>query len=120
MILVFAVCYCRNLPTVFSVYRSFGSADEARGLDNEIDYMYNDFEKKDPKQLAPKKDSLVEHRKDKRTDLEVADNRIRELEKRIAELEDRLPKKYDRVRFLNYQNRKRILVRYENSKIASR
>lgn len=110
---------------VFSVYRSFGTADETRGLENDIDYLYNqpESEKRQPKQLelsSSKKDSLLEHRKDKRTDLEAADKKIRELEKRIAELEDRLPKKYDRVKFLNYQNRKRILVRHENLKIGSR
>lgn len=107
------------------MYRSFGTADETRGLENDIDYLYNqpESEKRQPKQLelsSSKKDSLLEHRKDKRTDLEAADKKIRELEKRIAELEDRLPKKYDRVKFLNYQNRKRILVRHENLKIGSR
>lgn len=112
-----------NLPAVFSVYKSFGSADETRVLDNEIDYVYNsqlDFERRQPLQANSKKEPLVEHRKDKRDDLEAADKKIRELEKRIAELEDRLPKKYDRVKFLNYQNRKRILVRYFYLKITSR
>lgn len=104
-----------NSLSVFSVYKSFGSADETRGLDNEIDYAYNsqpDFERRQPLLSSAKKEQLVELRKDKRDELEAADRRIRELEKRIAELEDRLPKKYDRVKFLNYQNRKRILVRH--------
>lgn len=108
---------------MFSVYKSFGSADETRVLDNEIDYVYNsqlDFERRQPLQANSKKEPLVEHRKDKRDDLEAADKKIRELEKRIAELEDRLPKKYDRVKFLNYQNRKRILVRHLYLKITSR
>lgn len=43
-------------------------------------------------------------------ELMVAKEKIKALESRIAELENRLPKKYEQVKFLNYQNRKRILV----------
>lgn len=43
-------------------------------------------------------------------ELKIAQAKIKQLEKRLEELENRLPKKYDAVQFLNYQNRKRILV----------
>ena len=43
-------------------------------------------------------------------DLKLAQNKIRKLEERIDDLESRIPKKYDEVKFLNYQVRKRILV----------
>jgi hypothetical protein len=44
--------------------------------------------------------------------LRIAEQRIKQLENRIEELEQRLPKKYEAVKFLNYQNRKRILVNH--------
>ena len=43
-------------------------------------------------------------------DLKLAHDKIKELEERINDLESRLPKKYEKVKFLNYQVRKRILV----------
>jgi UDP-glucuronate decarboxylase len=43
-------------------------------------------------------------------ELILAQQKIQDLEKRIEELESRIPKQYDAVKFLNYQNRKRILV----------
>lgn len=45
-----------------------------------------------------------------KNELKLAEAKIRSLEKRLEELENRLPKQYDVVKFLNYQNRKRILV----------
>lgn len=83
---------------MFSLYlqivRSL-SADETAKNENEIDYFSN------AKQLPSGKDT---------SDLKNANERIKQLEDRIEELEQRLPKKYDAVKFLNYQNRKRILV----------
>lgn len=43
-------------------------------------------------------------------DLKLAQDKIKKLEDRIDDLESRIPKKYDQVKFLNYQVRKRILV----------
>lgn len=44
-------------------------------------------------------------------ELSEAKQRLRLLEMKIQTLENRLSKKYPDVRFLNYKNRKRILVR---------
>lgn len=43
-------------------------------------------------------------------DLKLALDKIRKLEERVYDLENRVPKKYEKVKFLNYQVRKRILV----------
>jgi len=74
---------------VFSSYRSL-SADD---VNNEVgdEYIANE----------------PSHGKD---ELRVAEAKIKMLEKRLEELENRLPKQYDVVKFLNYQNRKRILI----------
>lgn len=45
------------------------------------------------------------------TELAETKLRIKELELKIQLLEDRIPKKYPDVTYLNYKNRKRILVR---------
>lgn len=45
------------------------------------------------------------------TELEQTKLKIKELELKIQMLEDRIPKKYPDVTYLNYKNRKRILVR---------
>ena len=42
--------------------------------------------------------------------LKLAQDKIKKLEERIDDLESRIPKKYESVKFLNYQVRKRILV----------
>lgn len=42
--------------------------------------------------------------------LRKAEQRIKMLEKKIQELEKRLPVEFQEVNFLNYQNKKRILV----------
>lgn len=47
----------------------------------------------------------------KYTELEQTKLKIKELEFKIQLLEDRIPKKYPDVTYLNYKNRKRILVR---------
>lgn len=47
----------------------------------------------------------------KYTELEQTKLKIKELELKIQLLEDRIPKKYPDVTYLNYKNRKRILVR---------
>lgn len=80
------------------MYRSL-SADDTNKNDNEVDYVFNNVK-------AYSRD---------RNDLKHAQLKIKQLEDRIAELDNRLPKKYDEVKFLNYQNRKRILV----SRVAS-
>lgn len=77
---------------MFSLYRSL-SADETDRNDNEVDYVYNNL------------------KGGNKMELQASNQKIKQLELRIAELEDRLPKKYDEVKFLNYQNRKRILVK---------
>lgn len=77
------------------MYRSLSADDETRG-ENDVDYVYNNGNR------ALGKEKM---------DLKAAQLKIKQLEKRLEELEGRLPKKYDEVRFLNYQNRKRILVR---------
>lgn len=46
-----------------------------------------------------------------KSNLRRAEQRIRELEKRLYDLEKRLPVKFEEVNFLNYQKKKRILVR---------
>lgn len=46
-----------------------------------------------------------------KNELRVAQQKIKLLEQRLEELEKRLPKKYGEVKFLNYQTRKRIMVR---------
>lgn len=48
------------------------------------------------------------------TELEQTKLKIKELELKIQLLEDRIPKKYPDVTYLNYKNRKRILVRIAN------
>lgn len=55
-------------------------------------------------------DFLLSGPKQEKIDLKIAQAKIKQLEKRLEELENRLPKQYDVVKFLNYQNRKRILV----------
>lgn len=49
----------------------------------------------------------------KYTELEQTKSKLKELELKIQVLEDRIPKKYPDVSYLNYKNRKRILVRYK-------
>lgn len=80
------------------MYKSL-SADESNRNENNVDYAFSNA-----KQGGKEKSDLL-----------VAEQKIKQLEKRIEELENRLPKKYDEVRFLNYQNRKRILVSSEIS-----
>lgn len=75
------------------MYRSL-SADDTNHIDNDADYVFNN----------------VKAYSREKNDLRLAQAKIKQLEDRIAELENRLPKKYDEVKFLNYQNRKRILV----------
>jgi hypothetical protein len=79
---------------VFSLYRSL-SADDSNRIENDVDYVYG---------------SVKGNNKDK-DELKAAQLKIRQLEQRLAGLEERLPKKYEEVRKLNYQSRKRILVR---------
>lgn len=79
---------------VFSLYRSL-SADDSNRNENDVDYVY----------------SSVKGGGQEKNELKAAQLKTKQLEQRIAELEKRLPKKYDDVKFLNYQNRKRILVR---------
>lgn len=79
---------------MFSLYRSL-SADDPTRVENDVDYVYN---------------SVKGGGKEK-VELKAAQLKIKQLERRIAGLEGRLPKKYEAVRKLNYQNRKRILVR---------
>lgn len=43
-------------------------------------------------------------------ELQIAQSKINELEYKIQQLEDRIPRKYPDVTYLNYKNRKRILV----------
>lgn len=47
--------------------------------------------------------------------LRLAEQRIKLLERKIQELEKRLPVKFEEVNFLNYQNKKRILVSVQSS-----
>lgn len=88
----------RNFSTnfsilVFSVYKSI-STDEH----NNINLIYHD-------EFAEKViDSNIDE------DLKLAQDKIKKLEERIDDLENRIPKKYENVKFLNYQVRKRILV----------
>lgn len=77
------------------MYRSLSADDNPRN-DNEIDYVYSSVKGSGGRDTS---------------ELKAAQQKIQLLEKRLAELESRLPKKYDEVKFLNYQNRKRILVR---------
>lgn len=79
-----------NITSVFSLYRSL-SADDPNRNENDVEYVFSNVKEK--------------------SDLTVAQMEIQLLKKRIEELENRLPKKYDEVKFLNYQTRKRILVR---------
>lgn len=77
---------------MFSLYRSLSADDTNRnGIDD--DYVLKNVDKNREK-----------------SDLTASQLKIRQLEKRLEELENRLPKQYDEVKFLNYQNRKRILV----------
>lgn len=94
--LLHRTCRLFLFSSVFSLYRSL-SADDTNKIDNDVDYVFN---------------NAKTYGRD-RNDLRVAQVRIKQLEERIAELENRLPKKYDEVKFLNYQNRKRILVSAE-------
>jgi cell shape-determining protein MreC len=48
---------------------------------------------------------------EKNIELREALEKIKQLEQRISQLEElNIPKKYENVKFLNYQNRKRILI----------
>lgn len=47
-----------------------------------------------------------------RKELAEAKAKIREIEAKLGRLEANVPRKYPDVRFLNYKNRKRILVTY--------
>lgn len=70
--------------------------DEPKKKVNEIDYVFDNVK-------MPGGREKIES--------QVAQKSIEMLEKRLAELEARLPKPYEEVKFLNYKNRKRILVR---------
>lgn len=89
---IFSIVYIVGF-SVFSLYRSL-SADETARNENEVDYEL----------------SNVNAISKEKNELKVAQERIKQLENRILELEQRLPKKYETVKFLNYQSRKRILV----------
>lgn len=78
---------------VFSVYKSI-STDEH----NSINLIYHD-------EFAEKVIDVNTNE-----DLKLALDKIRKLEERVYDLENRVPKKYEKVKFLNYQVRKRILV----------
>lgn len=84
----------QNFP-VFSSYRSLSADDTSKNEVNDGNYLLNGV---DQEKVA----------------LKIAQAKIKQLEKRLEELENRLPKQYDEVKFLNYQNRKRILVRTKN------
>jgi hypothetical protein len=88
--------------SVFSLYKSL-SADETDRNDNEMDYVYSNV-----KALTRDKNEL-----------RVAQDKIKQLENRIAELEQRMPKKFEAVKFLNYQNRKRILITVDEGRSRS-
>lgn len=75
------------------MYRSL-SADNP--LENDVDYSMGEVKGGVSKE---------------KTELRVAQQKIKLLEQRLEELEKRLPKKYGEVKFLNYQTRKRIMVR---------
>ncbi|CAG9812303.1 unnamed protein product [Chironomus riparius] len=78
---------------VFSVYKSI-STDEH----NSINLIYHD-------EFAEK---MIDSNTDE--ELKLAQDKIKKLEERLDDLECRIPKKYETVKFLNYQVRKRILV----------
>lgn len=80
--------------SVFSLYRSLSAADGS--AKNEFDINYEFSNAKSP---GKEEDAL-----------RSAQERIKKLEIRIEELEQRLPVKFESVKFLNYQNRKRILI----------
>lgn len=55
-------------------------------------------------------DGYDEEHESRMDELHSAKKQILELERKIQELEGRIPRKYPDVTFLNYKNRKRILV----------
>lgn len=55
-------------------------------------------------------DGLDEEHESRLEEMHEAKKQILELQRKIQELEARIPRKYPDVTFLNYKNRKRILV----------
>lgn len=88
---------------VFSLYKSL-SANE-NNLNSEINANY---------ELSNDNHNLKDGKNDNLyKELELAKNQIKLLEAKIKNLEDvTSAKKYEDVKFLNYQNRKRILVSF--------
>lgn len=84
------------IQIVFSVYKTISTDEHS----NAIDANYHE-------ELVGRMTG-VHHSSN--NELKLAQDKIRQLEERINELEQRIPKKYGQVKFLNYQNRKRILV----------
>ncbi|CAO1397606.1 unnamed protein product [Diamesa hyperborea] len=86
---------------VFSLYKSL-SANEDEISDNNI--ANYELTNENPNQNNEKRDNFYK-------ELELAKEKIKLLESKIKNLEDiTSAKKYEDVKFLNYQNRKRILI----------
>lgn len=86
---------------VFSLYKSLSANENEINNDIIVNYelMNENSNNKDEK-----KDNIYK-------ELELAKEKIKLLESKIKNLEDiTSAKKYEDVKFLNYQNRKRILV----------
>lgn len=86
---------------VFSLYKSLSANEDEISNNNVVNYeLTND----NPNQKDEKKENIYK-------ELELAKEKIKLLESKIKNLEDiTSAKKYEDVKFLNYQNRKRILV----------
>lgn len=89
---------------VFSLYKSLSANEDEISNNNVVNYeLTND----NPYQKDEKNDNIYK-------ELELAKEKIKLLESKIKNLEDiTSAKKYEDVKFLNYQNRKRILVSCE-------
>lgn len=95
---------------VFCLYKSFTSFEIIEGIDPTKFSIYAD---------KPKADVEVNHEEltSSYNELHEAKQRLKLLEMKIQTLESRISKTYPDVTFLNYKNRKRILVSHLRNKL---
>lgn len=93
------VCLYRSLVTPESVLEAAPPHPDTVAIDKEIEEITN------VKSSLLKNVGAMYKR-----DLDEAYRRIADLEQKLALLSDRIPQKYPEVTYLNYKNRKRILV----------
>lgn len=86
------------------MYKSWGASETQHPVSD------NQHVKEQPPQLDAYDKDLENDDTTKNSEIMEAQMMIRKLEAKIRQLEGRMPRKHPDVNFLNYKNRKRILV----------